>query len=586
MKNSLLLTLRGALKQSALLIALGISVNASSQCTTDIMIDSTINCFGDSTGSLSVANQTGNPLIITEVDRNSPDMIEIQNVSGADFDLTGYYVACSDDYSNINVANSITWNLSGIVPAGWVDYRDDNATVNYWGNNLFFNATSPGWVAICDASHHVVDILFWDWPASSIAGFAPVVNGNTLILSPSQWIGDGFGGGCGTGSMVRSTNIENNNNADWTCGTGATPGTSNITITPIILSPITSVLWSTSETTFAITDLSAGTYGVEVTYQNGCVATDTVTLIEPAPLSSTFTSTDVSCFGDSNGTAVVNASGGTGSIAIDWGTNDPNALAPGYSTFVITDDLGCTAVDSVLINEPTPVDLAITSQTIPCFGDVTGGSATAIVTGGTPSYTYSWSTGDTISAINNLTVGWYTLNVVDTNGCTIQDSVEITEPAALVLNGTTNDEISGNDGSIDLTVTGGTAPYTYSWSNGAPAVEDPSGLAAGSYDVTVTDANGCSISGQYVVNSQVGISEMDPLKFNVFPNPNNGSFKITLNSNVNVNVEVLNGLGQVIYEDTLSGSSKEINLNDTPVGVYFVKLSNNDLRTVRRIIIK
>ncbi|MCH2225935.1 MAG: T9SS type A sorting domain-containing protein, partial [Crocinitomicaceae bacterium] len=131
-----------------------------------------------------------------------------------------------------------------------------------------------------------------------------------------------------------------------------------------------------------------------------------------------------------------------------------------------------------------------------------------------------------------------------------------------------------------------TPTYTYAWTNGAPAVEDPTGLVGGTYDVTVTDSNGCTITDSYVVNSQVGIFELDQLQFNVFPNPSNGEFKLTLNSNVYFNIHVINSLGQVIYKDELSGSSKEIKLNSTQVGVYFVRLFNDELSTIRRIVIK
>ncbi|MFK7783496.1 MAG: T9SS type A sorting domain-containing protein [Crocinitomicaceae bacterium] len=587
MKKPLLSTLKSVLKKSTLLVALSLSANAHSQCFIDISIDSTINCFGDSTGALSVADQVVTPLMITEADRNSPDLIEIQNVTGTNFDATGYYVTCSDSYTDINIANSLTWNLSGIVPAGWIDYRIDNTGANYWGNNLFFSGGSPGWVAICDASHNVVDIFFWEWSAADIATFAPVVAGNTLILDPTQWVGDGLTGGCSSGSMVRSTNIETNTNADWTCGSGATAGISNITISPATGDPIVSVLWSTMETTFDITNLAAGTYGVQVTFQGGCVAFDSVSITEPAALTASTVTTDVLCFGDSNGTALALASGGTGPITVDWGANDPNALSGGYSAYSMTDSLGCMAMDSVLINEPAVLDITLTAQNILCFGDSIGGSADAVVTGGTPSYVYSWSNGDNTSTTSGLSAGWYGVSVVDTNGCTVQDSVEITEPAAaLSVSGTTTDEISGTDGSIDLTVGGGTSPYTYAWTNGAPAVEDPTGLVGGTYDVTVTDANGCTITGSYVVNSQVGISELDQLQFNVFPNPNSGEFKLTLNSHVDVNVHVLNSLGQVIYKDALSGSSKEIKLDAAQVGVYFIRLFNDELSTVRRVVIK
>ena len=557
------------------------SMSRSSNIETNTNVD-----FTCGTGvTAGVSNMTTTPvstLLITEVDRNAPDLIEIENVASFGFDATGYYVACSDDYGNINIANALTWNLSGTLPAGWIDFRDDNAGANYWGNNLFFAGTSPGWVAICDPSNNVVDIIFWEWSAADISTFAPVVNGNTLVLNPSQWVGDGVTGGCTTGSLSRSTNTDTNTNTDWTCGTGATAGVSNISAP----SSISAVLWSTSDSTLIIDNLGAGTYNVQVTFQNGCIASDSVTITEPAALTSTFITTDISCFGGTNGTATAVATGGTGLITVDWGVNDPLNLSGGYTSIMMTDSLGCTGMDSVFINEPAVLDLSITGQDLLCSGDSTGGSANVAVTGGTPGYTYSWSNGDTTSVANGLAIGWYSVSVADTNGCTIQDSVEISEPAALTLSGTTSDEISGTDGSIDLTLGGGTPPYTYAWTNGAPAVEDPTGLVGGTYDVTVTDSNGCTITDSYVVNSQVGISELDQLQFNVFPNPSNGEFKLTLNSNVYVNVHVINTLGQVIYKDELSGSSKEIKLNSTQVGVYFVRLFNDELSTVRRIVIK
>jgi hypothetical protein len=578
----------GSLKALTVLAMAAASSNAYSQCPTTITVDDTSTCFGDTLGALSIVPvPAGAPIMITEADRNSPDLIEIQNVTGAAFDVTGYYVACSNSYTDINIPNSLTWQLTGVQAAGWIDYRIDNTGANYWGNNLFFSGASPGWVAICDASHNVIDIFFWEWSAADIATFAPTVAGNTLILDPAQWTGDGLTGGCSTGSMTRSTNIENNDASDWTCGSSATAGISNITITPATGDPITSVLWSTMETTMSITGLTAGTYGVVVNYQSGCVGTDSLTLVAPAQLTGAATTTDILCFGDSNGTASVVASGGTGAINVDWGANDPNMLGQGYAAYSMTDAAGCTEMDSVLINEPTAVDLSLTGSDVPCFGDTVGGSADAAVTGGTPGYTYTWSSGDTTSAVSGLSTGWYSVTVADSNGCSVQDSVEIMEPTVLTLSGTTSDEISGTDGSIDLTVGGGTPPYTYSWTNGAPSVEDPTGLAGGSYDVTVTDANGCTITDTYVVNSQVGIDELNSLQFNVTPNPNNGDFQLALDPSVgSANVEILNSLGQIIYADEILTSEKNISLESVNMGVYFVRVYNSTSSKVMRVVIK
>ena len=339
--------------------------------------------------------------------------------------------------------------------------------------------------------------------------------------------------------------------------------------------------------TATVDNLAAGTYSVIVEDDQPCFAYDTITITEPAQVTSSSSVTDVLCYGANNGTATVIASGGSGPISIDWGANNPAMLPPGNANYSFTDSLGCSASDSVFINTPDSLVINLTAQMLACFGDTTGGMASASVTGGTPGYSYDWSNGDLTSAISNLAMGWYSVNVLDTNGCSIMDSIEITEPSMIALNGVTSDEISGNDGSIDLTVTGGTMPYSFSWTNGAPAVEDPTGLAGGLYDVTVTDANGCIMTGTYIVNSQVGINELSELQFALFPNPNTGTFEIVVDPSVGTsNVEILNSLGQVIYTKEIVSSNHTVELPSVEAGIYFVRLYNSDASNVARVLIK
>ncbi|MBT3207545.1 MAG: hypothetical protein HN347_04280, partial [Bacteroidetes bacterium] len=136
----------------------------------------------------------GSSLAISEVDLGAPDFIEIQNISGGVFDATGWFVVVSDSYTIINDPNPITWPLDLFLP-GEVKYRTDNSTMNYWGNNLFFNPGAypsfTGWCLLVNDIGEIVDAVFWGWPAASIATFNNTVNGFNLTIT-DEWLGDGI----------------------------------------------------------------------------------------------------------------------------------------------------------------------------------------------------------------------------------------------------------------------------------------------------------------------------------------------------------------------------------------------------------
>ncbi|MEM6343162.1 MAG: T9SS type A sorting domain-containing protein [Bacteroidota bacterium] len=165
-------------------------------------------------------------------------------------------------------------------------------------------------------------------------------------------------------------------------------------------------------------------------------------------------------------------------------------------------DEGDMAFDDISIYEGspcTPPSLSVGTVEPSCFGD-SDGSASATVSGGQSPYTYAWSTGGTTPSVSGLAAGTYSLTVTDDLGCQVSTNVNLTQPMALSLAFSGQDESNPNavDGSIDMTIMGGTAPYTISWTHG-PTTEDLQNLSGGVYKVVVTDASGCNMIGGYTV---------------------------------------------------------------------------------------
>ncbi|MEZ5001805.1 MAG: T9SS type A sorting domain-containing protein [Chitinophagales bacterium] len=289
---------------------------------------------------------------------------------------------------------------------------------------------------------------------------------------------------------------------------GASTGSIDITVdggTP----PYT-YAWSNGATTEDLVGVPAGDYFGIITDANGCIfASPILTVNEPEALA--ISSVDVTnnlCNGDEEGAIDIEVTGGTEPYSYLWSngetSQDISGLAAGSYTGVITDANGCELTATVTVGEPAAIFEALppTVTQISCNGE-TDGAIDITIQGGVLPYTYLWSNGETTADISGLEAGDYSYVVTDANGCVFDPGTTITieEPEALSESATVTDVacLGESTGSVDLTVEGGTAPYSYAWSNGATS-EDISELAAGDYSVTITDANGCSLgSATYTV---------------------------------------------------------------------------------------
>ncbi|MBI2967292.1 MAG: gliding motility-associated C-terminal domain-containing protein, partial [Bacteroidetes bacterium] len=275
-----------------------------------------------------------------------------------------------------------------------------------------------------------------------------------------------------------------------------------------------SYLWSNSQTGSVASGLCSGIYSITVSDANGCSAINSVTLTEPGILTPVTTSADASCEGACDGSATASISGGTPPYTLQW--NDPLSQTTGTATglcagiYIVTatDDNGCMIITSVPVGEPGQVTVSVGSkQDVECNGDCDG--YIQVIPGqGTPPYSYTWSNGQTNNITTGLCAGSYSVTVSDSKGCTAVLSSAISQPNGLLLSiNKTDASCYGNyDGMVSATVSGGTPPWSYQWDD--PTLQTSAtatGLQAGNYNLTVTDNNGCTVSGSISVSEPIAI---------------------------------------------------------------------------------
>ena len=268
--------------------------------------------------------------------------------------------------------------------------------------------------------------------------------------------------------------------------------------------------WSNGATTQDVSGLTAGSYAVTVSDANGCTAQISVTVTESSLIGLVFVPVSGTC-NAANGSVTVLPGGGTPPYTYLWNnganTQVVSGLAAGAYTVTVSDAASCSVTSAVNIsNSGSPTTFLSNQVDVTCNGG-NDGLLDITVSGGTPPYAYSWSSGAITEDIAALTAGSYTLTVSDVNNCIRTFTYSINQPSAITSSGAVSNVLcnGGSTGSVDLTASGGTGTLNYLWSNGA-SVQDPTGLISGTYTVTISDANACTVLNSFSVTEPLPLS--------------------------------------------------------------------------------
>jgi gliding motility-associated-like protein len=379
---------------------------------------------------------------------------------------------CADSASG-----SIVINATALIPP--IDYTIDNGAT-WYPTNTFTGLTAGVYLvkvrnSVCEVPDFGLPITLMDPP----------------VLSTN---------------ISRVDSVSCNGNADGSISMTTSGGTGPYTY-----------IWNNGATTEDNVGLIAGSYNVLITDRNGCTNNNAANVYEPNPLTASITFDSVSCAGAADAQAFVTVNGGTPPYNYLWSngvTNDTaNGLHGGLYTCVVMDARNCRAVLSANIFEAAPIQLRLSKTDLSCFG-ANDGSITVDTSalGGIPTYHYNWSPAGPDAPVNSgLAAGTYSVTLTDAAGCTAHGTITLNQPDSLKVNPIIFDvRCNGHqNGRIDINVSGGTTPYTYNWSGPASfssSNQNIDSLSGGAYNLTVTDAHGCTFLVTYNVNEPAALS--------------------------------------------------------------------------------
>jgi len=337
-----------------------------------------------------------------------------------------------------------------------------------------------------------------------------------------------------------------------------------------------SYAWVIGDLTATVDSLAGGNvYQLTVTDANGCTANSNVFVNATPAVSLSLTPVNPSCFGMCDGEVSSSITGGTTPIDYYWNNAETSSSLSGLCAdtyfLTVTDAAGCIDTATVVLTEPSEIVTTVNTNDSDC--GINNGNATVGASGGQSPYAYLWSSGDVATTADSLASGIYTVTITDDNGCINFETVLINDengPIITVIDFADPSCLGSNDGAIDVTVGGGTAPYGVLWSNGE-TTEDISGLEQGPYEITVTDAGGC------IAIESISISDPQQmsLSFSVF-SANCG------NADGFVTATVFGGVGPYSYSWSSGGSNTtEAGL---AAGIYTLDVTDANSCTVSSLV--
>ena len=313
----------------------------------------------------------------------------------------------------------------------------------------------------------------------------------------------------------------------------------------------------------------------------------------PPPLAMILSKTDITCKGFNDGTASVQASGGTQIYSYLWSTGDTittlNGLSAGTYILTITDTSNASIIDSVTIIEPQIITAGLSKTDVNCFGN-NDGTISTNTTGGSSPFSYLWSNADTTQNISNLLQGYYSVTITDGNNCTTTDSIQINEPIAINTSIYSHEEtVSLNDGMAWVIVNGGTPGYSYLWSDVNMQTNDTAfNLVAGLYNIVITDANQCTDSVSVIIadSTTVGILDLEKTRISIYPNPASKNLFVESSKQI-VSIGVFDCFGrELIFKDNINNKKAQLNCEDLIPGIYFIKLQFSNNTTIRKLVVE
>ena len=448
------------------------------------IVDSNATCNGAADGGTS-ASATGGTAPYTYVWSNSATTASITGIVAGTYSVTITDANGCSSTSQVTVVEPAVLQATSIV--------DSNITCNGLANGGATASATGG-----------TSPYSYSWNNSATTASITGVGAGTYSVTITD------ANGCSSASMVTMVEpailvaasiVDSNATCNGFANGGATASATGGT------APYT-FAWDNSATTSSITGVVAGTYTVTITDANGCTSTSSATITEPTLLVATsVVDSNTTCNGFANGGASASATGGTAPYTYLWNNSATTAsitgVVAGTYSVTIMDANGCTAISSTAITEPVSlVALTVVDSSVSCNG-ISDGGATASATGGTTPYSYAWNNAATTASITGLTAGTYSVSVSDANGCSNVATVTISEPNILLGNSDVDSNATCDglpNGGASAIPTGGTSPYAYLWSTSA-TTSSITGLSAGSYAVTVTDANGCTSIESVIISS-------------------------------------------------------------------------------------